>query len=91
MLDGNQNLDPTDMSVHTPKGWSSDYYKIPAGSTELMDLIEHRGMSFAVGNIFKACYRLGHKAGVDRLYDLRKIKWFVEREIARWERENTED
>ena len=48
---------------------------------ELQDLIEHRSMNFAVGNIFKACYRLGTKN--DNMYDLNKIKWFVEREIAR--------
>ena len=60
----------------TPKQWA-----FPDGAKELQDLIEYRNMNFAVGNIFKACYRLGTKN--DDLYELNKIKWFVEREIAR--------
>jgi len=40
-------------------------------------------MNFSVGNIFKAAYRLGRKEGADTLYDLRKIMWYAEREIAR--------
>lgn len=76
-----------DIVTKVPDGWSSDYYKIPQGAQELGDLIEHRAMNFNVGNIFKAAYRLGSKPGVSDLYDLKKIKWFVEREIARVERE----
>lgn len=63
-------------------GGSSDYYKFPAGATEIMDLIEHKQMSFALGNIFKACYRLGDKAGTTRKYDLEKIIFFAQRELA---------
>ena len=60
-------------------GGSTDYYKIPAGATDLADLIEHKDMSFALGNIFKACYRLGEKSGNDLLYDINKIIYFAER------------
>jgi hypothetical protein len=60
-------------------GGSSAYYELPEGATELNDLIEHRGMSFARGNIFKALYRLGEKAGVDVAYDLNKIGIFLDR------------
>jgi len=35
-------------------------------------------MSFARGNLFKACYRLGEKEGVDVRYDLNKMKFFIE-------------
>ncbi|MER8582688.1 hypothetical protein [Mesorhizobium sp. M0199] len=63
-------------------GGSSSYYLIPETATELMDLIEHKRMSFAVGNIFKACYRLGSKSGTSKAYDLRKIIYFAERELA---------
>ncbi len=64
-------------------GWSTDYYQLPEGATELQDLIEYRDMNFSVGNIFKAAYRLGMKDGTDSLYDLRKIMWYAEREISR--------
>lgn len=54
------------------------YYDLPSSATELRHLIAAKGMSFARGNIFKACYRLGEKQGVDVLYDLKKIKAFAE-------------
>ncbi|WP_281024693.1 hypothetical protein [Rhizobium sp. BK376] len=40
-------------------------------------------MEFGIGNIFKACYRLGEKDGTDHSYDLKKIIFFAERELAR--------
>lgn len=73
------------------KGWASSYYELPEGATELMDLIEYRGMSFAVGNIFKAAYRLGNKEGTTAEYDLRKIIWFAQRELDRITRKPDED
>ena len=68
-------------------GWSTSYYELPPGAAELQDLIEYRDMSFAIGNIFKAAYRLGRKDGASALYDLNKIRWYAEREIARLEKE----
>ena len=67
-------------------GWSSGYYELPKGATELQDLIEHKEMNFAIGNIFKACYRLGEKPGADATYDLEKIIWFAQRELERHRR-----
>lgn len=60
-------------------GGSTSYYQLPEGATELNDLIEHKRMSFALGNIFKACYRFGEKDAASRLYDLNKIIYFAER------------
>lgn len=60
-------------------GGSTSYYELPAGATELNDLIEHKRMSFALGNIFKACYRFGEKDAASRMYDLNKIIYFAER------------
>ena len=64
-------------------GWSSEYYELPEDATELQDLVEHKDMNFAVGNIFKAAYRLGDKPGTTSLYDLDKIIWFAQREKRR--------
>jgi hypothetical protein len=64
-------------------GGASSYYLIPEGAKELMDLIEFRNMGFSIGNIFKACYRLGSKDGTTRAYDLRKIIYFAQRELDR--------
>lgn len=63
----------------TSDGGSTDYYRLPTGATELNDLIEHKRMSFALGNIFKACYRFGEKDAASRMYDLNKIIYFAER------------
>lgn len=67
-------------------GGSTDYYDIPQDAIDISDLIEHRRMSFGVGNIFKACYRLGRKSGIDDAYDLRKIIHFATRELQYVER-----
>lgn len=64
-------------------GGSTDYYKLPHNATDLQDLIEHKDMSFARGNVFKACYRLGENK-VDPLRDLYKIQWFVDRMIKEY-------
>lgn len=62
-------------------GSTPEQYGLPEGVSELQDLIEHRDMNFAIGNIFKACYR--EKDNGDPLYDINKILWFAEREKAR--------
>lgn len=67
-------------------GGSTEYYDIPQDAIDISDLIEHRQMSFGVGNIFKACYRLGRKSGIDDAYDLRKIIHFATRELQYVER-----
>lgn len=71
-------------------GSSTGYYRLPPGATDLIDLIEHKRMSFGIGNIFKACYRLGAKHGVDAAYDLRKIIFFAQRALAQHEQERAE-
>ena len=64
-------------------GSNANYYKLPEGAKELQDLIEYRNMNFSVGNIFKACFRLSQKDGVDDVYDLEKIIFFANRELRR--------
>jgi hypothetical protein len=65
------------------EGWDSDYYNLPPGASELEDLIEYRNMNFNEGNIFKAIWRKGRKAGVAPEYDLYKIIHFAMRELKR--------
>ena len=72
-----------DLEEELPGGSTPSQYALPASAVELQDLIEHREMNFAVGNIFKAAYRLGRKDGISAEYDLRKIIWFAERELNR--------
>ena len=70
-----------------PGGSTPQQYGLPPGATELQDLIEYREMNFALGNIFKACYRRGTCSHSDELRDMRKIAWFAQREIERLEKE----
>jgi hypothetical protein len=86
--------DPTSIEAYSIPNWGSDkarattkiastggstaYYRLPDHANDLGDLINHKGMSFARGNIFKALWRLGAKEGVDVEYDLNKIKFFAE-------------
>lgn len=58
-------------------GSTPSQYGIPAGAKDLQDLIEYRKMDFALGNIFKAAYRIGTKN--DDLYEINKILWFADR------------
>jgi hypothetical protein len=60
-------------------GGTTSYYELPPGAKELNDLIEYKNMNFALGNIFKACYRFGEKDGAEKTYDLNKIIYFAER------------
>lgn len=64
-------------------GGSTDYYKLPSNAVDLQDLIEHKEMSFALGNIFKAVYRLGSQSHSSKERDLNKIIYFAERELER--------
>src|SRR5690625_876608 len=63
-------------------GSTADYYQLPAGATELQDLISHRDMNFQIGNIFKACYRYGQAHHSSRERDLRKIIFYARAELA---------
>ena len=64
-------------------GSTPSQYAIPGGATDLQDLIEHRKMNFAQGNIFKAAYRMNHCGHSNPVRDLNKIIWFAKRELAR--------
>jgi len=81
-----QDIPPHDRTKTASDGGSTDYYAFPPHATELRHLISAKDMSFSRGNLFKACYRLGEKDGVDPLYDLNKMKFFIEDLIEMHER-----
>jgi hypothetical protein len=77
------NVEPSPTPEEIPGGSCPSQYSLPEGASELQDLIEHRSMNFALGNIFKACYRLGGCSHSDAERDLNKILWFAQRELDR--------
>lgn len=54
------------------------HYKV--GGIETIDFIEAKGLNYRLGNVVKYVTRADHKG--DRLENLRKAKWYLEREIA---------
>lgn len=69
-------------------GSSADYYRLPEGATQLQDLISHRNMNAQLGEIFRAAYRFGMASHSDQLRDAKKIKFYIEAEIKRLEKQN---
>jgi hypothetical protein len=57
---------------------SPAHYKV--GGIETIDFIEAKKLNYNLGNVVKYITRANHKA--NRLEDLQKAKWYLEREIA---------
>jgi len=55
------------------------------GEIEVIEAIEDWRLGFHLGNVVKYVARSAHKG--DQMADLRKARWYLEREIARLERE----
>jgi len=73
----------TPKKVKSDGGGGKNYYDLPKGATQLLDLIEERNMNGNIKDIFKACYRLGLKEGVSEEYDLKKMVLYSVRELGR--------
>ena len=71
---------------HTSDGSTASYYELPEGATELQDLISYRDMNGQMAEIFRACYRYGIASHSPKLRDAKKIKFYIEAEIARLEK-----
>ena len=59
-----------------------------SGKIEVIDFIEDKGLNFNLGNVLKYVARAGHKKSSGKsvdakaLEDLKKARWYIEREIA---------
>jgi hypothetical protein len=62
------------------------HYK--AGNVETIDFIEAKQLGFHLGNVVKYISRAGIKSH-SPLEDLKKAQWYLNREIARLEKEGT--
>ena len=72
--------------MSTSDGSTADYYKLPAGATELQDLISHRNLNAQDGEIFRAIYRKGRASHSDELRDARKVLFYAQAEVRRLEK-----
>ena len=69
-------LNPKHEAVNHP-----DHYNANPSGVEAIDVIEH--LSFNVGNAIKYLWRADHKG--KQIEDLKKARWYVDREIQRLE------
>lgn len=58
------------------------------GAIEVIDAIEAWGLGFHLGNVVKYTARAAHKG--QRLVDLKKARWYLDREITRLEQETAD-
>ena len=70
-------------------GSTASYYQLPAGATELQDLISFRNMNAQDGEIFRAIYRKGRASHSDELRDARKVLFYAQAEVRRLEQVKT--
>ena len=63
------------------------HYTSNESGIECIQITEH--MNFCRGNAIKYIWRAGEKN--DEIEDLKKAKWYIEREIVRLEKERFED
>jgi len=69
----------------TSDGSTASYYELPEGASELQHLISHKDMNAQIGEIFRAAYRYGESSHSDMLRDAKKIRFYIDAEIARIE------
>lgn len=72
-----ENSDNVSHPPHYANGWSNN--------AEVIDLTEH--LSFCAGNVVKYICRAGRKDPDKHVEDLKKARWYLDREIARIERD----
>ncbi len=66
-------------SSTSPDPINPDYYKI--GGIETIDYIEAKDLNYNLGNVVKYVSRAGHKDKDTRKQDLKKARFFLDREI----------
>ena len=73
------------INKETSDGSTANYYELPIGATELQHVISYKNMNAQIGEIVRACYRYGEVEHSPRLRDAKKIKYYIDAEIARLE------
>lgn len=79
----NESITPTSNIVTPAPAPVADMVNHPAhyktGGIETIDFIEAKGLNYRLGNVVKYITRADHKG--DRLENLQKAKWYLQREI----------
>lgn len=56
------------------------------GGIEVIDYIEAKDFNYRLGNVIKYVSRAGRKINSDPIEDLKKARWYLDREISARER-----
>lgn len=72
--------------VEVSDGSTASYYELPEGATELQHLISYRNMNAQIGEIFRACYRMGLVSHSPNIRDVKKIIFYAQAELERLEK-----
>lgn len=67
---------PIDELVNHPSHYTD-------GKIEVIDFIEDKGLNFHRGNAVKYISRAGKKDPTKEIEDLKKARWYIDREIKR--------
>ncbi len=70
----------------TSDGSTASYYELPEGANELQHLISYRNMNAQIGEIFRACYRMGLVSHSPNIRDVKKIIFYAQAELERLEK-----
>jgi len=65
------------------------HYNGKNGVITVIDIIEDYDLGFSLGNVIKYGLRAGRKPGEDGLDDLKKARWYLDREIQRIQQEKS--
>ena len=76
-------VEKLEKGVQVSDGSTASYYELPDGARELQYLISHKNMNSQIGEIFRACYRMGEASHSDELRDAKKIRFYIDAEIER--------
>lgn len=69
--------------LHNPDAIEPQHYQQHPSGVDCIQITEH--MNFPLGNVIKYVWRAGLKG--EALEDLKKARWYLDREIARIEKE----
>jgi hypothetical protein len=75
------HMSTSNQSIHDPVNHPA-HYKV--GGIETIDFIEAKGLGYHLGNVVKYITRADYKG--NKVQDLKKAKWYLERAIEQHER-----
>lgn len=68
----------TDLEINHPSHYT-------LGNIEVIDFIEDQVLGYHLGNVVKYVCRAGKKEGSDYVTDLKKARWYLDRQIQKVE------